>query len=102
MTSQIPARYFVFTRAGRAIVSVERDIEDMGRNSTISDLIGGQIDNPVSVWCAEDNRFYDATDEICQEIADYSASQCEPIRRQLIEWIESHLGTLVANELKAA
>jgi hypothetical protein len=92
MTSQTAARYFIFSRAGRAIVSIERDTNDMDRACTVRDLIAGQVDKPLSVWCAEDNRFYDASDEIAQAIADEASSKGLELTRSILEFISEHVG----------
>ena len=56
-------------------MSLERDVADLDRASVIRDLISGEIEKPVAIWCAEDNRFYDATEEIAQLVADEAASK---------------------------
>jgi hypothetical protein len=104
-TSQTAARYFILASFGCGVTAfVERDTADMDRETTIRDLIGMQIDQPLAVFCAEDGRWTDATDEICQAIVDRSITGPinGPLHRTLVDWIENHLGTLVANELEAA
>ncbi len=86
------ARYFVFTRHGRAIVSVERDCDAMDRATTVRDLIDGQIEDVTAVWCAEDSRFYDASEEIAQAIADEAAKHGIELGQPLLAFIAEHVG----------
>jgi hypothetical protein len=103
MHSQTAARYFVLASFGRGVTAfVERDTADMDLQTTVYDLIAGQVDKPLAVFCAEDGRWNDITDDICRILVDYSAGKGEPLRQPLVDWIENHLGTLVANELEAA
>ena len=104
MTSQ--TLYFIEARAVQPgeTYFVERDPNEACWSSTIHDLMTMQIDHPVRVLevIPDEHWSADATVKVCQAIADHSASKCEPLHPRLIEWIESHLGTRVANELQAA
>jgi hypothetical protein len=93
------ARYFIFSRCGRAVVSVERDVNEMDLNSTVNDLIAGQIDKPVSIFCAEDNRFYDASEQVAQRVADRAAAVGLDLPQATLEFISEHVSLRAAYAL---
>lgn len=93
------AKYFIFTRIGRAVVSIERDVNEMDRASTVRDLIDGQVEDPTAVWCAEDNRFYDASEEIAQAIANEAAAHDIPLSQSLLGWMSNHVGLVASYRL---
>lgn len=88
----MPAIYFIFARFDRAVVSVERDTNDMDLNTTIRDLIDGQIDRPANIFCAEDNRFYDVTEDVARMIVDRAAAQGLELSQSLLQWISEQVG----------
>lgn len=103
MTSQ--ALYFIEARSlDGETVFVERDPNEACWSSTIHDLLTMQIDHPVRVLevIPDEHWSADATAKACQALADHAAAKCETLHPVLIEWIESNLGTRVANELQAA
>ncbi len=95
----MPALHFIladYGKLGRAFV--ERDEADMGRRNTIEDLMSGQVDRPVSVFCAEDGMWRDVSEDIAIEIA----AKREPLSPALIDFIERNAGAALARELRAA
>jgi hypothetical protein len=90
MTSQTEARYFMFARCGRAVISVERDTNEMDMASTIRDIISGQVEPPVSIFCAEDNRFWDVTEDIARMIVDRAAAHGIELSQRLLEWLTNN------------
>lgn len=74
---------------------VERDPNDMDRVTTVADLMDMQIDDPVAVFCAEDGHWSDVSEDVAREIA----GKHEALHPKLIEFIERHAGTRLANEL---
>jgi hypothetical protein len=97
--SQTEARYFIFAKSGRAIVSVERDTNEMDLISTVKDLIDGQIDKPSSIFCAEDNRFFDVTEDVARLVADRAAAQGLDLPQAILEFVSEHCGLRVAYAL---
>lgn len=99
MTASQTARYFILTRCGRAVVSIERDVNEMDLNATVNDLIAGQIDSPLSVFCAEDNRFFDASETVAQLIAARAGAQRIDLPQSVLEFVSEHVGLRVAYAL---
>jgi len=94
------ARYFVFVRAGKAAVELlGRDVADLDRATTVADLIAGQIEKPLAIWCAEDCRFYDASEEIAQIVADEAASKGLDLPQSTLEFISEHVSLRYAYAL---
>jgi hypothetical protein len=92
--------YFVLADHGSAGTAyVERDPNDMDRETTILDLIGGQIDAPLQVFEGEvGGLFRDVTEDLAREIA--GRVQREPIRQALIDFIGDNAGWQLARELR--
>lgn len=87
-----------FGRLGQAFV--ERDAADCDLETTIRDLMSGQVDHPLRViafnvaerWCS------DASEDVAREIA----ARRQPLSQGVIEFIENHAGTQLANQMMAA
>lgn len=94
--------YFILADHGKLGRSwVERDANETDLETTIRDLIGLQIDNPVRVIAVDPSEGWsrDVSEDIAREIAFRHAGEvCHP---KLIEFVEAHCGTLLANELTA-
>lgn len=99
MQTTHPARYFVLAYCAGDLITVERDVNDMDLSTTITDLIEGQIEDPAKVFCAEDGRWTDVTEDVCQAIADRAAAQGLDLNQRLIEWISEHCGLRVGYAL---
>lgn len=91
--------YFIFAQCGRALISVERDRNEMDLNSTVNDLIAGQIKGALSVWCAEDNRFYDASEHVARCVVDHAAADGLQLPQSTLEFVSEHCGLRVAYAL---
>jgi hypothetical protein len=90
------ATYFILADHGKFGASwVERDVNETDRATTVADLMDMQIDDPVAVFCAEDGHWSDVSEDVAREIA----GKHEALHPKLIEFIELHAGTRLANEL---
>lgn len=90
--------HFVLCDFGKLGASwVERDQNDMDRATTVRHVMEMQFDRPLMIIAVDPAEGWsrDVTEGICREIA----ATREPLHPSLIEFIESHCGTLLANEL---
>lgn len=95
-----PARYFILAGTRKSGFSfIERNDQDMDRAATIRDLIEQQVDDPVSIFCAEDGRWNDCTASIAVEIADIASSQRLCLGQPVLEFISEHVGLMSAYAL---
>lgn len=81
---------------------VERDPNRMDRETTIRDLIAGQIDRPLRVLevIPDENSSNDVSEDIARDIA--GRVQRDPISDALIGFIWDHAGSALAREMVAA
>lgn len=81
---------------------VERDPNDMDRETTIRDLMGMQIDRPLSVIEVNisEGTSRDVSEDIAREIA--GRAQRDPLHQPLIDFIHDNAGAPLARELRAA
>lgn len=98
MSSQT-AQYFIKARGlDRCTFWVERDTARTDLSMTVRDLMS-DVDDPVEVWCAEDGRFFDATDDLAQKVADFAAKQGCQLSQSVLNWISNHVGLRYAYAL---
>jgi hypothetical protein len=91
--------HLVIARHRGGAFAAERDLRDLGLESTIADIIRGEIDdvahvialNPVECWSR------DVTEDVAIEIANRVGAG--PIRPSLRDFIEDHAGLDYAREL---
>jgi hypothetical protein len=86
----------IIARHRAGAFAAERDVDDLGLESTIADIMAGQVAdverviafNPAEAWSR------DATEDIAIEIARRigRAKSCEPIAPALRDFIETHAG----------
>jgi hypothetical protein len=95
--------YFVLASFGNAGTAwVERDPNDCDRETTIRDLIDGQIEDPLQVIEVDpdEGTSRDVSEDIAREIAD--RVRREPIPQALINFIWDAASPALARELRAA
>jgi len=94
--------HFVECRFGKATVFVERDTADMDLETTIRDIMSGEIENPVRVLAvfAEESFARDVSEDVAREIA--ARVQNDPISHNLIGFIARAAGDALALEMRAA
>jgi hypothetical protein len=84
--------HMIIARNGRAAFAAERNVSDLGLESTIADIMAGQVEdverviafNPAEAWSR------DATEDIAIEIANRIGH--DPIAPALRDFIETHAG----------
>ena len=94
--------YFVLADFGKAGTAwVERDPNDCDRETTIRELIDGQIEDPLRVIEVDlaDGTSRDVSEDIAREIAD--RVQRDPIPQALINFIWDAASPALARELRA-
>lgn len=99
----MPALHFILADFGSLGTAwVERDPNDMDRETTIRDLMSMQIDKPLRVLEVDpaEGTSRDVSEDIAREIAD--RTQRDPLHQPLIDFIHDHAGAALARELKAA
>lgn len=95
--------YFVLADHGsQGTAWAERDPNDMDRETTILDLIGGQIDAPLRVIEVDiaDGFSKDVSEEIAQAIAERVAGQT--VRHDLLNFLHDNCDAVFTNQLKVA
>ena len=103
MTHQ-PAIYFVKCNFGRQLghAWIERGADATDRATLIRDIIDTQITDVLQILCVEDGLATDVTEEIALEVANWSATKCEPLHQKVIDWVHDFGSAAVARELQAA
>ena len=98
-----PAIYFVLADFGKCGTSwQERDQDHTGRETTIRDIISGEIDAPLKVIEADldGGSSRDVTIEIAKEVAQRVAG--EKVRHDLKNWLHDYAGIRHCNALEVA
>lgn len=79
---------------------VERDPNDMDRKTTLHMIVGGEWDRVVRVLeiIPDEGHCRDVSEDFARDIA----AQREPLREDLIRFIDRHAGRALALEMVAA
>jgi hypothetical protein len=98
--------HMIIARHGRNAFAAERDVSDLGLESTIADIMAGQVEdverviafNPAEAWSRE------VTEDIAIEIANRigRGNGHMPIQPALRDFIEQHAGLDYARGLAVA
>jgi hypothetical protein len=86
--------HMIIARHRNGAFAAERDVGDLGLESTIADIMAGQVEdverviafNPTEAWSR------DATEDIAIEIAHRVGQTTGPIQPALRDFIETHAG----------
>lgn len=102
MTSQTALHFILADFGRRGTAWVERDPNDMDRETTIRDLMGMQIDRPLRVIevNVSEGTSRDVSEDIAIEIA--ARAQRDPLCQPLIDFVHDNASAALARELRAA